>query len=487
MMSIPTEQERSPGDALSVLQAKETVIIKASSHPPPHPNKSHHFVNPSKNKQSHSPPVFFVESKTTIGEPQTDVHGNVYRHNIGGVLDITSPGGIGGGLSKMNRTGTVYSLSASSTSSVESDSFPPHANDKRRDAHENNVSWGRDIRILTGDCPNVPPLNSKSFREAMEPHLCKARLMRESARNSTAQFAYHSSIASSVGVPYTRLRSECPFLFDVHTHPIHQVFAETLGVPDLAKIHEVESGDMRALMEPLLHRGGRRRFQEAYDSFVTSFCIPLLHSMAMSKKVFDSSTSSSASATSHITYRYQAFPSIRISRPSALIQGQGRRYDTPQGPHSDSANGHSIGFLQFHIPLTPSFGTNALYAESHPGREDWHPLVANSLGLGYLFDGARCLHFTMENTTPMTQVSMDFRIAIYREGENHLHVDGNGLCNKEILQDGFSRSGPGFYDEAFIDVGLGSPAWQIVAKKDGNQQIPVLLEPDHRVGFPFSL
>ena len=87
----------------------------------------------------------------------------------------------------------------------------------------------------------------------------------------------------------------------------------------------------------------------------------------------------------------------------------------------------------------------------------------------------------MENTTDKTCVSLDFRIAIYREGEDLFQVDGNGLCSKSILEDRFSRSGPGYYDEAVIDAGLGSPAWQIVAKKHGSQ----LVDPDHRVGFPF--
>jgi hypothetical protein len=267
-----------------------------------------------------------------------------------------------------------------------------------------------------------------------------------------------ASIAGSVGVPYTGLRDEKRFLFDEHSHSLHQVLAETLGVEDLSQLHNHPITDKQELLAPLLTPEGRRRFHESYDHFVTSFCIPLLHSLALTKNQFHNT---SPTAGSGIHYRYQAFPCLRVVRPGEFSIG----------PHCDTAYGHSIGNLNFHIPLTPTFGTNALYTESHPGKEDWHGLTTKSPGLGFLFDGARCLHFTMENTTDATRVSIDFRIAIFRG-------TGEGLCAKELLADRFSNAGPGYYDEASIQTGVGS----FVAKKDGNH----LFEPDARVGFPFT-
>ncbi len=51
----------------------------------------------------------------------------------------------------------------------------------------------------------------------------------------------------------------------------------------------------------------------------------------------------------------------------------------------------------------------ALYIESAPGREDWHPV---DVGPGHVrrFWGSQCLHWTSENTTPGTRVSLDFRV-----------------------------------------------------------------------------
>jgi hypothetical protein len=131
------------------------------------------------------------------------------------------------------------------------------------------------------------------------------------------------------------------------------------------------------------------------------------------------------------------------------------------------------------VPLTAAMGTNALYTESHPGKENWHPLITKSIGLGFLFDGARCLHFNMENTTETTSVALDFVIAIYNDRMDiDDHVDGETLCNGFILEDQFSEQG--FYDEAMID--LKSLQRQLVAKKRGDR----LLDPSEFVGFPCS-
>lgn len=366
------------------------------------------------------------------------------------------------------------------------------------------TTFGMDIRRYTNGSPQVPVFE-KGMRQMLEPHMRKARLMRERARNRT-YLNVHNSIASSMGVPYVGLRSERPFLYDIYTHPIHEVLAKTLGVNDLSKIHELEDGnvDLDHLFSPLKSQKGRRSFHESYDTFVTSFCIPLLHSMAMAKNLLPiaSNTSLLSHSSYHsllsnadfdgepsrISYRYQAFPSIRVVRPG----------DASEGPQCDTAMGHSIGFLRFHIPLTPAFGTNALYTESHPGKEDWHPLKTKSVGLGFLFDGGRCINFNLENTTDSTLVAMDFCIAIYCDGNNisdmysnseDEYLDGDSLCSRRALEDQFSLAGPGFYDEAVIDVRMGSPLWQVVAKKrcDGrSSDHPRLLDPDERVGFPFS-
>lgn len=377
----------------------------------------------------------------------------------------------------MTRTKSLFHQLGSSMESLPSSpetSSPPSSTAKKiYDGTTIITSFATDVRCHTGNMQDTPTFD-KPLRQVMEPHIRKARLRREKSRNPSWFKAgtLDATIASSVGVPYTSLREERPFLFDEHSHPLHSVLAETLEVDDLSLLHKHSIQDKRVCLEPLLYRASRRRFHEAYDNFVTSFCIPLLHSVAMEKKLFHAK---STQASNKVTYRYQAFPCIRIVRPGEISKE----------PHCDTSLGHCIGNLNFHVPLTPSFGTNALYTESHPGREDWHPLKAKSVGLGYILDGARCLHFGLENTTPVTRVSLDFRIAIYRE---HYHPESDnadgGLCTREMLEDHFSSQGEGYYDEATIEVGApgfpGYPAMCIATKTSNT-----LWDPDHRVGFPF--
>jgi hypothetical protein len=316
-----------------------------------------------------------------------------------------------------------------------------------------------DMKRAIGDSapPHVVPDfgNISSLRKVMERHLRRARLLREASRGTcTSQPQVAASIASSMGVPYTALRRECPFLFDEYTHPLHTVLAEVLNVPDLSQVHHV---DEHELLLPLRDKDRRHAFHAVYDTFVTSFCIPLLHSMALSKRILQQS------ASDRIVYRYQAFPTIQVSRPggSAL-----------PAPTCDSINGHTLGCLTFFVPLTACHGTNCMFIESHPGKEDWHPLSTKSVGLGYLIDGARCLHFDLKNTTGASRVSLTFRVMIYREGD-----DTAGLCPADMLDDAFTNAS--YYDEVVIDLRRSSDS---IVKKNGNR----LLNPSPRLGHPFA-
>ena len=68
------------------------------------------------------------------------------------------------------------------------------------------------------------------------------------------------------------------------------------------------------------------------------------------------------------------------------------------------------GNLNYYVPLTDAiYGTNSLYLESEPGREDWRALEL-SYGELQTFYGVYCNHFTAENTTAVTRVSLDFRL-----------------------------------------------------------------------------
>lgn len=311
-------------------------------------------------------------------------------------------------------------------------------------------------------------LSNAVARKVMEPHLRRARLLREESRGPKSHCNISASIASSMGIPYIPLRRECPFLFDISTYPLHTILAQTLGTDDLSQIHQVS--DNRNILLPLLDKGSRKAFHSVYDAFVTSFCIPLLHSMAISKGVIHQSTSD------RVNYRYQAFPNIHIARPGETVYTE---------PTCDSILGHSVGCLTFYIPLTPCEGSmnNCLLVESYPGKEDWHPLGSKSIGLGYVFDGTRCLRFDVSNPSAKSRVAIMFRVLIYRDDVTL--VSGNtasttALCPRNLLVDAYSskENNSTFYDEAFIDL----RSVHAVVKKNGSR----LLDPSPHLGYPFA-
>ncbi|OLQ08024.1 Streptomycin biosynthesis protein StrG [Symbiodinium microadriaticum] len=305
--------------------------------------------------------------------------------------------------------------------------------------------FGKDVRGVVGDSPGAPRFD-EDLRLVMEPHLAKAREKREEASKA-------GKPVTLAPAPYVALRDERPFTFDPCTYPLHSVLAEALGVGSLADVHKYQCRSKQELLSPLLDRGKRLRFHELYDVFVTSFCIPMLHSLALKMKILNT--------TSDAIYRYQEFPCLRVVRPGEFSIG----------PHCDTAYGHSIGNLNFHVPLTPVLSANALFVESRPGAEDWHPLTAKHPGHGFMFDGARCIHFTLENTTDTTRVSLDFRIALFQEG-------AEAPCTKDQLADSFCTGSCSYYDEAVVSM---DPGPTNVTKKAKERA-----EPDWRVGLPFS-
>ena len=397
------------------------------------------------------------------------------------------------------------SLKRSTSRVVLSDAEMSHAQQKPLTLTK---CFGHDMNKYTEGSPDVPTFD-KSLRRFIEPHISKARKSREDHRclimdklGLEPRIVESLSITSKGYVPYPSLRKERPFLFDVETYPLHQKLAETLGISDLSRIHEHYIKDKKLLVSPLLDPKKRRAFHQRYDNFVLTFCIPLLHSLAMVQKLL--TDFSREPGRQRICYRYQAFPCLRIIRPGEFSIG----------PHCDMAYGHSMGNINFHIPLTPTFGTNCLFTESHPGREDWHPLKTKSVGLGFAFDGARCLHYTLENTTQRTRVSLDFRIAIYRERsvsasigpqvkskqkliEHGIQVPSNEkeeeedecdvndiLCNQKLLQDNYSKF-PGYYEEAYIDLESHYTSPDAIQESMVQKKNKLLMHPDKRVGFPF--
>jgi hypothetical protein len=338
--------------------------------------------------------------------------------------------------------------------------------------------------------------STESFRVRSLQTIGQTTTMQSSPAYTTTLSWLDNAVSPSLGVPYTSLRVERPFLFDnEHSYPLNHALARAIGVPNLECIHEL--GQRDRILDPLLERANRQPFHEAYDFFVTSFCIPLLHSLALSQNLFDASFGLEQNC---VTYRYQAFPTICVHNPCGRfpVSSNNKRNTSPVS--CGVLEGHSLGCLTFHVPLTPAYGTNAMFVESHPGKENWHPLATKAIGMGFLYDGARCLSFFLDNTTTSTAVSLNFQVIICSGTAlpetqrpiilNSSNVGQSGtlhssfLCPPNIVEDKYSSTPHStYYNEALIDLKDSSCGrnLQVVTKR--NRQ---LLLVDYRSSPPFN-
>lgn len=363
----------------------------------------------------------------------------------------------------------------------------------------------------------------------MEPHIAKARALRA------------GTLSKLPPLPpcFTPLTTEARATYDVRAHDLGAALIEALGLPrgsDLMSFHELAAaaGGKQAVMGRLRCARHRSAFHTAYDAFVRGVVAPHIAATLQGSctcssqgtagsKPFSSSssgntagsagaepvpagvtyqcqssqpqdvsgassrsrtanntgsdsTSCTACATCYTcdTLHYQSFPCVRVIQPGEFSLG----------PHCDAAYGHHAAIVNIVVPLTPDAGAAALYVESGPGCEDWHP-VNGGPGTFTRFHGAHCLHWTSENSTPHTRVSLDFRII---PGSCWGH-DGRGGD-----ADAFCRA-PGYYLAASrrrLQRGAGGGAARDAASvgsaewlREGGEQ-GELPEPTRLMGYPFS-
>lgn len=100
---------------------------------------------------------------------------------------------------------------------------------------------------------------------------------------------------------------------------------------------------------------------------------------------------------------YQKIPTFRVHLVGNLSVGEF---------HRDRDYRHSPDEINFWIPFTDAYDTNAVWIESEEGKNDMKPYDVK-YGEILQFDGANLLHGNKINQTENTRVSMDFRIVPY--------------------------------------------------------------------------
>jgi hypothetical protein len=279
------------------------------------------------------------------------------------------------------------------------------------------------------------------------------------------------------------LAREIDVKFDYESHPIGQSFATMLGLyfDQLPLLHMKFSQDKgrlkdrhekRRLLKNILDPVKRNPFQAVFLNFFLKVIAPHVQSITQSSRIY-----------------FQSFPCIRVVRPGEFSIG----------PHCDASYGFSQGNINFYVPLTKIFGTNSLILESTPGLEDWHTI---ELDYGSLkrFYGSQCSHFTAENTTDQTRISLDFRVILeehWQEDHDHFSSTPGYYASCKFVpfdsKEGGTcpplQSGAGGANLETPPQGLDTSDSPI--SRDGDSMglwvlEQEILEPDWRVGFPFE-
>lgn len=222
---------------------------------------------------------------------------------------------------------------------------------------ERRQRWfGRTVASFTKQAASVD-FDDPGVRAVIEPHVRKMRRKRE----------------IQVAEPAVA------WDFDRNRHPLDDAFARAIGVTRLGLpwLHN-EPRDKQSLLAPLVR--GRRVLEEAYEQWMLEDVLP---------KFFGEGE-----------VWMQRFPCVRVHCPGELTIG----------PHCDAMYGHVPTTLNVIVPLTPCRGTACLVYESLPGKEDWTRLEADGCGRALFFAGGLATHFTSENTTGVTRVSLDARL-----------------------------------------------------------------------------
>ena len=310
------------------------------------------------------------------------------------------------------------------------------------------------LAAATAGAP-TPFVFTPQLLAVLEPHVAKAREAREAGRRACALPA--------------PLRLEAGGAYDARALPLAAALARALGVSSesssssssssssgeecLARLHElVGAAGKHAATARLRDSAVREEFARLFDAFVGAVALPHLCAALEG--------SDGGSGSSGRVARVQAFPCLRLILPGEFSLGV----------HCDTAYGHHPRSLNFVLPLTPAGrqGSAGLYAESAPGREDWHGIGGGGEGSFARFHGGQCLHWAGENSTPWTRVSLDFRVLWGRGEEQAAAAAAAG----EEQDDKYQRGG--YYSE--WREGEGGGVWV--------RQGP-LLQPTELFGYPF--
>jgi ectoine hydroxylase-related dioxygenase (phytanoyl-CoA dioxygenase family) len=173
--------------------------------------------------------------------------------------------------------------------------------------------------------------------------------------------------------------------YDVGLFPFPRLIEGYLGTNRLDSIHEGSSHELLTREKDQsteFHRTYYDRFGEDFELVYRRFLTEVVRPFFREDLV------------------YQRIPTFRVQLPGNVAVGEF---------HRDRDYSHGEGEVNFWLPVTRAWGTNAVWIESAEGAEDFRPYPVE-VGQVLVFDGVNLAHGNKENETGKTRVSFDFRV-----------------------------------------------------------------------------
>jgi hypothetical protein len=173
--------------------------------------------------------------------------------------------------------------------------------------------------------------------------------------------------------------------YDTDRYPFRRIIQDLLGEERLEEIHEgveyerlTREKDQSTEFHRLYYDNLDDRFFTVYRAFLAEVVRPFIGEDVV----------------------YQRIPTFRVHLPDNVAVGEF---------HRDRDYAHGEGEINFWLPVTHAWGTNAVWIESLEGAEDFQPYEV-SVGQVLVFDSVNLAHGNKLNTTGKTRVSFDFRV-----------------------------------------------------------------------------
>ena len=184
--------------------------------------------------------------------------------------------------------------------------------------------------------------------------------------------------------------------YNINKYNISTLLEDLFEVEDLSKLH---------ILDPELCAGewALVRFENEVKTFFhEKFYSKLREPWTKFIDTYNEFVKNEVSPLIKEPFAYQKTPSFRVQVPN-------NKAVSLWHTDSDEQHLHPVGELNFILPATKTFASNATWTETSPGAGDFQPMEME-YGQFVQFNGNQCAHGNKVNKTGSTRVSFDFRI-----------------------------------------------------------------------------